>query len=153
MLARRRGVPVLNTVAMWWRAGGIALTVVVSLVAVPALVSADSEVEELRKEIRALRKRVEQLEHERGPEAAPEAAPAAPPRQTAGPAPGAPAAPATVAVPKAPPHEVVGTATQVEDRGSMQDQQQAAPRPGTMTLDPKYQGFINIPNTHKIKPP
>jgi hypothetical protein len=29
----------------------------------------------------------------------------------------------------------------------MNDQQEAAPRPGDLTLDPKYRGFVPIPNT------
>src|SRR4029077_9776878 len=45
------------------------------------------------------------------------------------------------------PEEIAGQAAEVEDRGSMQDQQQAAPRVGALTLDPKYRGFIHVPNT------
>ncbi len=40
-----------------------------------------------------------------------------------------------------------GPASQVEPRGAFNDQQQAAPRPDALTLDPKYRGFIRIPNT------
>jgi hypothetical protein len=93
--------------------------------------AADPEVELLKEQIRILQKRVEELEKSR-----------------AAPAPAVQPPPAvTTAQPKEPPKEVVGKATEVEDRGSMQDQQQAAPRPGALTLDPKYQGFITVPST------
>jgi hypothetical protein len=94
--------------------------------------AADSEVEELKKEIRILQKRVEELERSRA------VAPAPPAERPAA---------ATTPQPKAPPAEVAGKASEVRDRESMQDQQQAAPRPGLLTLDPKYRGFINVPNT------
>src|SRR3954471_10912465 len=38
-------------------------------------------------------------------------------------------------------------ASEVTKRDSMNDQQEAAPRPNDLTLDPKYRGFIPIPNT------
>jgi hypothetical protein len=97
----------------------------------PAL-AADSEVEELKRQILILQRRVEQLEKSR----------AAPPAPAAEPPP-----PAAAARPKPAPAEVVGRAAPVQDRGSMQDQQQAAPRPGALTLDPKYRGFIEVPHT------
>ena len=103
------------------------------LVAGPTgVLAGDAEVEALKEQIRALQRRVEELERTR---AAPPTAPAQPPP------------PVTAAPPKPPPSEVVGKASQVPDRGSMQDQQQAAPRPGALTLDPKYRGFIQVPNT------
>jgi hypothetical protein len=43
--------------------------------------------------------------------------------------------------------EEVGHRSPVTDRGAMDDKQEAASRPKDFTLDPKYQGFIPIPNT------
>ena len=43
--------------------------------------------------------------------------------------------------------EQVGQQSPVKDRKAMNDQQEAASRPKDFTLDPKYQGFIPIPNT------
>ena len=42
---------------------------------------------------------------------------------------------------------VEGRASQIKDRPAMDDQQEAAPRPNDLTLDPKYRGFVPIPNT------
>jgi hypothetical protein len=41
----------------------------------------------------------------------------------------------------------VGEKSQVENRGTLNDQQEAAPRPKDYTLDPQYRGFIPVPNT------
>jgi len=43
--------------------------------------------------------------------------------------------------------EIAGATSPVTERGSFNDQQQAAPRPDDLTLDPKYRGFTRIPNT------
>jgi hypothetical protein len=43
--------------------------------------------------------------------------------------------------------QTVGQKSQVDYRGSMNDQQEAAARPKDYTLDPQYRGFIPIPNT------
>jgi cell division protein FtsB len=42
---------------------------------------------------------------------------------------------------------IQGRASQIKDRPAMDDQQEAAPRPNDLTLDPKYRGFVPIPNT------
>ena len=42
---------------------------------------------------------------------------------------------------------VEGHASEVQARQAMDDQQEAAPRPNDLTLDPKYRGFIPVPNT------
>jgi hypothetical protein len=41
----------------------------------------------------------------------------------------------------------IGHQSEVTYRGALNDQQEAASRPKDYTLDPKYQGFIPIPNT------
>jgi hypothetical protein len=43
-----------------------------------------------------------------------------------------------------------GQASPIEPRGNLRDEQQPAPRSGTTTLDPKYEGFLQIPNTPVI---
>jgi hypothetical protein len=40
-----------------------------------------------------------------------------------------------------------GHASQVIKRPAVRDEQEAAPRPNDLTLDPKYRGFIPVPNT------
>src|ERR1044071_7043427 len=42
---------------------------------------------------------------------------------------------------------IEGHASEVTQRPAMNDQQEAAPRPNDLTLDPKYRGFVPIPNT------
>ena len=43
-----------------------------------------------------------------------------------------------------------GAPTQVEDRRAMDDRQEAAARPGSQVLDPKFVGFFPVPNTPVI---
>jgi hypothetical protein len=43
-----------------------------------------------------------------------------------------------------------GRASQVSQRPAINDQQEAAPRPNDLTLDPKYRGFVPIPNTQVL---
>lgn len=42
---------------------------------------------------------------------------------------------------------IEGRASEIKDRPAMDDQQEAVPRPNDLTLDPKYRGFVPIPNT------
>jgi hypothetical protein len=49
--------------------------------------------------------------------------------------------------PPPPAKQSSGQQSQVEGRGNLREEQEAAPRPGHETLDPKYKGFIPIPNT------
>ena len=91
--------------------------------------AADPEVEELKRQVDVLMKRVQELEKSKAhPAPAPAAAPA--------PGPGPAQAP-----------QSVGATSPVKPRGSFNDQQQAAPRPDDLTLDPKYRGFNQVPNT------
>jgi hypothetical protein len=46
-----------------------------------------------------------------------------------------------------PPKEIVGHPSPIEDRGALRDEQEGAPRPNDLTLDPKYRGYIPVPNT------
>lgn len=43
-----------------------------------------------------------------------------------------------------------GHASEVTQRPAVNDQQEAAPRPNDLTLDPKYRGFVPIPNTQVL---
>ena len=42
---------------------------------------------------------------------------------------------------------IEGCPSEIRDRRAMDDQQEPAPRPKDLTLDPKYRGFVPIPNT------
>jgi len=42
---------------------------------------------------------------------------------------------------------IEGHASEIKDRPALDDQQEAAPRPNDLILDPKYRGFVPIPNT------
>ena len=42
---------------------------------------------------------------------------------------------------------IEGRASEIRQRPAVNDQQEAAPRPNDLTLDPKYRGFVPIPNT------
>ena len=46
-----------------------------------------------------------------------------------------------------PPQQRPGEASQVEPRNNLREEQEPAPRPGNTSLDPKYKGFIPVPNT------
>jgi DcaP outer membrane protein len=42
---------------------------------------------------------------------------------------------------------IEGRPSQIKDRPALNDEQEPAPRPNDLTLDPKYRGFVPIPNT------
>ena len=88
--------------------------------------------------IQKLETRIDQLESPKET-TPPVAAPAAPPRD-----PNAAPAPAEEAEAKMYPES---RQSPVENRGNLDDQQEAAARPGDFVLDPKYRGFIPIPQT------
>jgi hypothetical protein len=46
-----------------------------------------------------------------------------------------------------PPKPPPGQQSPVEPRGNLREEQEPAPRPGNVTLDPKYTGFIPVPGT------
>lgn len=121
---------------------GLALALAAAA-AMPARAQEPSEVQQLKATVEALQKTVEQLnariatlEQERAAAPAPQVEPA--------PAPQAQQAPkAAAGVPE-------GAASPVTLRESFNSEQLAAPRPGDLTLDPKYTGFFPIPNTPVI---
>jgi hypothetical protein len=48
------------------------------------------------------------------------------------------------------PVTIEGHTSEVTQRPAINDQQEAAPRPNDLTLDPKYRGFVPIPNTQVL---
>jgi hypothetical protein len=131
----------------------LTLAVVVSfLVVTPARAS---EIDELKATIQSMQKSMEQMQsritelerenHTQKHTAASRAALPAPVATTEVPA-SAPASDQTVTI--APTAVTIqGRASQIKDRPALDDQQEAAPRPNDLTLDPKYRGFVPIPNT------
>jgi hypothetical protein len=114
-----------------------------------------SEIDELKATIQAMQKNMEQmqsriteLEHENHKHqqqaTASRVAPAAAVVATESTSP--PASDQTVTI--APTAVTIqARASEIKDRPAMDDQQEAAPRPNDLTLDPKYRGFVPIPNT------
>ncbi len=98
----------------------------------PSAYAASPEVEELKKQVQLLQQRIEQMEQREKEKAAAEAKPAPTPAEAV----------ATGSEPG-----VTGETSAIKDRRSLVDQQEAAPRAGDLTLDPKYKGFTRIPNT------
>ncbi len=135
----------------------IAVTMVVAVcLTAPARASELDElkatIESMQKSMEQMQKRIAELEqenHKQKQQAAASRA-AAPPAPVAKPA----AAPTSENVSS---NQVVtiaptavtieGRASEIKDRPAMDDQQEAAPRPNDLTLDPKYRGFVPIPNT------
>ena len=120
--------------ATWFRG---TIVVVAALLCAPGLSSVsradsrDDEIEKLKKAVESMQKTIEQQNKkieqiEKGQAAAP---------------------PAAAQPPAAAEAEVTSPASPVTERGSLKDEQQAAPRPDDLTLDPKYRGFARIPNT------
>ena len=115
-----------------------------------------SELDELRATMQSMQKSMEQMQKkiaelerenqkQKQQAAASRAAPAAPAAIVQA---SAPAAASTQAVTIAPTAVTIeGRASEIKDRPAMDDEQEAAPRPNDLTLDPKYRGFIPVPNT------
>lgn len=92
-----------------------------AFVALPLTVgAAEDELGDLKKEIKALEKKVDKLESQ-------------------------PAAVNVIAV-----SLPEGMASEIKDRMALNDQQEAAARADNLTMDPQYKGFIQIPNTEVI---
>src|SRR4030095_15098749 len=117
-----------------------------------------SELDELRASVQAMQKSMEQMQKkiaeleqenkkQKQQAAASRAAPAAV-RQIPAPGPTSESVSGDQVVTIAPTAVTIeGHASQVKQRPAMDDQQEAAPRPDDLTLDPKYRGFVPIPNT------
>ena len=129
------------------------------LVGVGSTMSArGSEIDDLKAEIRLMQqsidqmqKKITQLEQEnqkQKQQVSVSKTAAHPPAEGPHPAPPLMGASGNQVVTIAPsPVTIEGHASQVTQRPAINDQQEAAPRPNDLTLDPKYRGFIPIPNT------
>ena len=126
----------------------------------PIATARASELDDLKVQMQAMQKGMEQMqqkiaelekENQKQKRQATAAAKTAPPPAPAeGPATGLPSVDANgnQIVTIAPPTVTIeGHASEVRDRTAMDDQQESAPRPNDLTLDPKYRGFVPIPNT------
>src|SRR5262249_35195964 len=98
----------------------------------------ERRVEQQDELIRKLETRIDDLEDQPAEEPPPVAAPPAKPDEGAAPS------PAEEMEAKAFPQ---GRQSPVQRRGALDDRQEPAPRPGDFVLDPKYRGFIPVPQT------
>ncbi len=103
-----------------------------------------SLVEQMQKTINAQNARIAALEKPQADPPATNAPPAAAAVATAA------AASSGHTLEKVAAGQAVGAPSPVTYRGTMNDRQTGAPRPGRQTLDPKYTGFFPIPNTPAI---
>ena len=94
-----------------------------------------AQMQEMQKNMDAMQQKIDELEQEK-------AAANQPSTNAAQPSTSAPGQENT--------NVFAGTASPVPDRGSLDDQQAAAPRLDNETLDTKYYGFFQIPNTPAI---
>ena len=131
----------------------VILSITLLVFFVCALPARASELDELKATIQSMQKSMEQMQkkitelerenhQQKHQTATSRAAPAAPVEETAA----APVSDQTVTI--APTAVTIeGRASEIKDRPALDDQQEAAPRPNDLTLDPKYHGFVPIPNT------
>jgi hypothetical protein len=143
-----------------------AIVVTVALVAAGSgkVLAADPEVEALKNQLNALQAKVAEMEKEREKAAVPAATPAAPAAAEAAsrealqdrgeavprPETGAAAGEAEPGTEEAPASIPPGHESPVTPRDNLSDEQEAAPRPDDLTLDPKFLGFIPVPRTPVI---
>jgi hypothetical protein len=100
-----------------------------------------SEIDQLKNQMKAMEQTMEQMKQKIADlEKEKAAAPAATNALTE-------ASPSVKSLEKVAAGSTLGTQSPVADRRALNDQQEGAPRPKDHTLDPKYRGFIPIPNT------
>ena len=99
-----------------------------------------SEIEELKAKMKAMEQTMEEMKQKIADLEKQKALPAVP---VAGPVTGG----VEVVTFKPVTEQIVGHASPIEPRHALNDQQEAAPRPNDLTLDPKYRGYIPVPNT------
>jgi hypothetical protein len=97
---------------------------------------------EMQKNMEAMQKKINDLEQQQQKPPVAPAAPVSPPAATI-----EQTSPSFQALQKVAEGRDIGTASPVAPRGGFNDQQEAAPRRNDLTLDPKYRGFIPVPNT------
>ena len=98
-----------------------------------------SELDELKAKMKAMEQMMQQMQQKISELERQKAAPAAPVTGTTG----------DVAVVTFPPvtREIVGRPAEVTPRDALNNQQEGAQRANDLTLDPKYRGYIPVPNT------
>jgi hypothetical protein len=117
-----------------------------------------SEIDELKATVQAMQKSMEQMQqkiaeleqenHKQKEQAAASRATPAAVTQVPAPGPTPEGVSGNQVVTIAPTAVTIeGRASEIKDRPAMDDQQESAPRPNDLTLDPKYRGFVPIPNT------
>jgi DcaP outer membrane protein len=142
---------------------GVAVIVIVGLsIGVGSTISARAtELDDLKAQMRIMQqsmdqmqKKISQLEQDAQKQkqkqqvAASRTTAAAPPAEGPRPAPPLIDANGNAVVTIAPQAVTIeGHASEITQRPAVNDQQEAAPRPNDLTLDPKYRGFVPIPNT------
>src|SRR5436190_1878685 len=95
-----------------------------------------SEMDDLKAKMKAMEKMMQDMQHKINELEQQKGLPAA-----------APTGGVTTVVLAPAPREVIGHASPIESRPSLNNQQEGAPRPKDYTLDPQYRGFFPIPNT------
>ena len=135
------------------------LVLVTGMFALPAradeLEDLKAQMQQMQQTMQQMQKKISQLETENARQKqAPKHVATAPKQQPAAPAEGPHPAPPTFnangdqVVTIAPPTRTIQAhQSEVQQRAAMNDQQEAAPRPNDLTLDPQYRGFVPIPNT------
>src|SRR6266850_7838310 len=126
--------------------GAVSTLLVVGLLAAPGLRAQTAEefkqlktlVEQMQKTIEAQNARIAEMEKDKAVK--PTAAPVAGTNLEK-------TSPSIQTMEKVAAGEAVATQSPITYRGALNDQQEAASRPKDYTLDPKFQGFIPIPNT------
>ena len=101
-----------------------------------------SEIDDLKAKMKAMEKMMQEMQQKISDLEKQKAAP--PPATPSTPIP--PGESATVTL-QPQTREITGRASPIQDRQAMNNQQEAAQRPNDLTLDPKYNGFIPVPNT------
>jgi len=99
------------------------------------------EIDDLKAKMKAMEQTMEEMKQKIADLEKQKALPAAPVAA-------APATGGVEVVTFAPPTKpLIGHASPIEPRHALNDQQDAAPRPNDLTLDPKYRGYVPVPNT------
>jgi hypothetical protein len=146
----------MNKIFKPWR-GATLTSVVILALTIPAQASEldelKSEMEVMQRNLQAMQKKITELEKENAKQRAQvgstKLAPSAPAEGPVTPPPITADGDQTVTLTPNP-VTIQAHASEVRQRDAINDQQEAAPRPFDLTLDPKYRGFINIPNTPVI---
>src|SRR5262249_46296556 len=106
-----------------------------------------TQLKSMQKTMEEMQKKIDQLEKEKAAQPPPAPTPAPAPTPTPAQSALEKGSPSVQTLQRVAEGQQVGHASPVTPRENLNDQQVAAPRPGDLTLDPKYNGFIPVPNT------